>query len=124
MSRWTDDEDRMIINMVALGKSMDQVSLALGRSAGSIVDHCHRFNLPRPSRRPGRNDDRAVDHWTYKTNALAGLRHCKDLREAGYTPGFGELAVTPDGIPYNYKSQVDVCSIYGSSAAACAEIGG
>lgn len=117
-TRWTKDEEIALLSMTAQGMDITQIAKALSRSAPAIVQFCCERNLPRP-KTPGRQA-RTTDGFNYKANAIAGLRHCKDL--AAFHPyGCGELSVTSDGVPHNYRSYANHFSVVTSMGQLCAE---
>lgn len=123
---WTPEDVEKLRELYKAGVCVKRICVALGRQQFAVYK-AMRVHSIRAALKPKSKSERNAEYKAqtpYVTNALAGLRHCKDLRAAGYEPGFGELTVTPDGVPYNYQTQALVSSIYGSSGALCAEIGG
>lgn len=120
--KWTAEDIDKFVTLYVAKCSIDEIAESLGRTPCSIYRAMNRHGIRAKKNISKSREEMQISR--YAKNALAGLRHCKDLRAAGYDPGFGELRVTPDGIPQNYQTRTLVSSVYGSSAALCAEIGG
>lgn len=121
---WTEYEITTIHEMTMTGHTALEIGIKLNRTPGSVVTFCYHHGRPVPSRvgetsseflRPKLSADHA-----FKINAIAGLRHCKDLAEH-HPYGFGELSIPPDGIPKRMGSFVDLRSMSGSSMAMCSD---